>query len=251
MIPYIYKPVLFNIGPINIYTWGFIVFLSFLISYFLLTKLTKSKKIHNLAFYIILGAFIGARLLNYILFYDSYSSFIEIFKIWQGGLEISGGFIGAFIFGFTYIKLTKLRFWKTADILIIPIVLGIALGRIACIIGDGGHLGKPTKFFLGTLVNNQVLHYTAVYSFIAMFILFLILLYLRNKKFFKTHKGSLFLFAVIYYGVTRFLIDFTRADPTYYGLTFAQYACIILFIIGVLFLILNILKVKKLNPIKF
>lgn len=234
MIPYVYHPILFNLGPIKIYTWGLIVFISFLISYFLLTKLTKNKKIHNLAFYIILGAFIGARILNFILFYSSYNSFLEIFKIWQGGLEISGGFIGAFIFGFIYIKLNKLKFWKTADIIIIPTVLGIALGRIACIFGDGGHLGKQTTFFLGTLVNNQILHYTAVYSFIAMFILFLILLYLRTKKLFR---GFLFLFTLIYYGITRFLIDFTRADPTYYGLTFVQYTCIGLFIIGIIILI--------------
>lgn len=234
MIPHVYHPVLFSIGPVKIYTWGLIVFLSFLISYFLLTKLTKNKKIHNLAFYIILGAIIGSRILNYILFYSEYNSFIEIFKIWQGGLEISGGFIGAFILGYIYIKLNKLKFWKTADILTIPITLGIALGRIACIIGDGGHLGKQTTFFLGTQVNNQILHYTAIYSFIAMSILFFILLYLRTKKLFR---GFLFTFTLIYYGITRFLIDFTRADPTYYGLTFAQYICIILFIIGTVILI--------------
>ncbi len=234
MLKHIYHPILFSIGPLKIYTWGLIVFLSFLISYFLLTKFTKNKKIHNLAIYIILGAFIGARLLNFILYYNEYSSFLEILKIWQGGLEISGGFIGAFIFGFSYIKLNKLKFWKTADILTIPIVLGIALGRIACIVGDGGHLGKQTTFFLGTLVNNQILHYTAVYSFIAMSILFFILLYLRTKKLFR---GFLFLFTLIYYGITRFIIDLTRVDPTYYGLTFAQYSCIILFIIGTTILI--------------
>ena len=231
MLPYIYHPILFSIGPVNIYTWGLTAFLSFLFSYLLLTKLTKNKKIHDLAFFIILGAFICARILNYVLYYNSYNSFLGIFKIWQGGLEISGGFIGAFLFGFTYIKLRKLNFFKTADIIIIPIVLGIALGRIGCIIGDGGHLGKQTTFFLGTLVNAQILHYTAVYSFIAMFILFLILLYLRTKNLFK---GFLFSFAMIYYGAIRFLIDFTRADPIYYGLTFAQYFCILLFIIGVI-----------------
>lgn len=234
MIPYIYKPILFSIGPIKIYTWGLIVFLSFLISYFYLTKLTKNKKIHNLAFYIIFGAFIGARILNYILFNSSYNSFLEIFKIWQGGLEISGGFISAFIFGYIYIKTNKLNFWKTADLTIIPVVLGITLGRIGCIIGDGGHLGKQTRFFLGTQVNNQILHYTAVYSFIAMLVLFLILLYLKSKNLFK---GFLFAFTLIYYGITRFLIDFTRADPTYLGLTFAQYTCIILFITGIIILI--------------
>lgn len=241
MIPYIYHPILFSIGPVNIYTWGLIAFFSFLISYFLLTKLTKNKKIHDLAFFIILGAFIGARILNYILYYRDYSSFLEIFKIWQGGLEISGGLIGAFILGFIYIRLRKLNFFKAADIIIIPTVLGIALGRIGCILGDGGHLGKQTSFFLGTLVNNQILHYTAVYLFIIDFILFLILLYLRTKNLFR---GFLFSFVLIYYGIIRFLIDFTRADPTYYGLTFAQYFCILLFIIGLIILF------RKLNPSK-
>lgn len=238
MIPYIYKPILFSLGPINIYTWGLIVFLSFLISYILLTKLTSNKKIHNLALYIILGAIIGARILNYILSYSSYESIIDIFKIWNGGLEISGGFIGAFIFGFIYIKLNKLNFWKTADLIAIPTVLGLSLGRIACIFGDGGHLGKTTNFFLGTLVNNQVLHSPAVYELITMFILFILLLILKTKKLFK---GFLFSFAVAYYGFTRFLMDFLRADPTYYGLTFAQYICILFFAVGIIVLI----KLKK------
>lgn len=240
MIQYIYKSILFSFGPIKIYTWGLIVFLSFLISYFLLTRITKNKKIHNLSFYIILGAFVGARILNYILYYHQYESFLEIFKIWQGGLEISGGFIGAFIFGFLYIKISKLKFWRTADILTIPIVLGIALGRIGCVIGDGGHLGKTTNFFLGTLVNNQVVHYTAVYETILMFILFALLLILKRKKPFT---GFLFIFSMIYYGITRFLIDLARADPTYYGLTFAQYICILFFITGIIALIK--LKNKK------
>lgn len=229
MIPYIYKPILFSLGFVNIYTWGLIVFLSFLISHILLTKLTFNKKIHNLTLYIILGAIIGARILNYVLYHSSYASIIDIFKIWNGGLEISGGFIGAFIFGFIYIKLNKLNFWKTADLITIPTVLGISLGRVACIFGDGGHLGKQTNFFLGTLVNNQLFHSTAVYELITMFILFILLLILRAKK---PSKGSLFSFALIYYGVTRFLMDFLRADPTYFGLTFAQYFCIIMFIIG-------------------
>lgn len=232
MIPYIYKPVLFSLGSINIYTWGLFAALAFFFAYFYIFFQNKSKKILNLCIYILLGAIIGARLLNF--FSNPYDSILHIFELWEGGLDIYGGFLGGFIFGLIYIKKNKLRFWKTADILAPAIVLAIAIGRIGCTLGDGGHLGKSTNFFLGTLVNGVVRHYTAVYSVIALFILFILLLILRKKKPFT---GFLFIFSMIYYSIVRFLIDLTRIDSTYSGLTIAQYGCIGLFIISSILLI--------------
>ncbi len=224
MIPYIYHPILFQIGPIKIFTWGFIAALAFLAAYILLIKTSKLNKKHleNIFFIILISSIIGSRIL-YLIEYPP-KTFFDIIKIWEGGLSLYGGLILTVISSIIYTKINKLKFIKYANSFTLPIILGLIIGRIACLVGDGGHLGKTTTFFLGTLVNNQILHYTALYSIIALSVIFLILL--KTKQ-----KFSLFL---VLYGLARFFIDFTRADPTYFSLTIAQYSSIVIFIIGLI-----------------
>src|SRR3989338_8000195 len=64
-------------------------------------------------------------------------------------------------------------------------------------------------------------------------VLFLILYKLSKNKSFE---GYLFSMYLILYGVGRFFSDFLRADPTYFGFTFAQYIAILSFGIGLIIL---------------
>lgn len=224
MIPYIYKPLLFQIGPINIYTWGLIVAFAFLAAYIYLIKKSKLNRPHleNLFFIILISSIIGSRILYLIEFPPK--TFFEAITIWKGGLSLYGGLILAILSFYIYIKKFKLNFLTYANNFTLPLVLGLLIGRIACLVGDGGHLGKATNFFLATNVLGTTYHYTALYSIIALTIIFLILTKIKRK----------FTYFLIIYPIARFLIDLTRADPTYLGLTLAQYSSIGIFIIGLI-----------------
>ena len=233
-LPYVYYPEI-NLGFLKIYTFGLIVAIAFLVG--LLFSLREAKRrgiskdnVEGLVFYIILGGIIGSRLLHVLTFWDAYSgNLLSIFMLWEGGLAFYGGFLGALIASYAYLKAKNLSFFKYADLMAPYLALGHAIGRVACLIGDGGHVGKLTSLPFGVIVNGELRHLTALYDFVNLVILFLVLFYLRKKNFFT---GFLFLFYVCYYAFTRFLLDFLRTDPTFYGLTATQLAAIPIFFIS-------------------
>lgn len=231
-MPHIHYPVLLDFGFFKIYTWGFIAGLGFLFAILLALKFSNLKPEHtyNIGFLAVLGGLIGGRLL-YFAYYPSELGFFNLFKIWKGGMSIFGGMIFSFVFICFYVKWKKLDLLRTLDEIIPWAVFGFIIGRIACLVGDGGHVGKEANFMFAVFVNNAGYHWTALYSFFALVVLFLLILNLRQYKFFKGFYACLFL---VYYGVVRFIIDFFRADPLYYGLTIAQYLSIAGFIIGLI-----------------
>src|SRR3989339_482716 len=88
-------PVLVDFGMLKIYWYGLLLCLAVFICLFVWVRLDPKNKehIYNLAFYLIIFGFIGARLWH-VLFYN-FEYFIshplKIFYIWNGGLSIWGG----------------------------------------------------------------------------------------------------------------------------------------------------------------
>ena len=94
-------PILLELGPLSIKTYGFLIAVGFLIGIALASREAKRVGINqqavlDLAFYIILGAIIGSRLF-YVLTHPEYfrDSMLDAFKVWEGGLTFYGGFIMA------------------------------------------------------------------------------------------------------------------------------------------------------------
>ena len=81
-------------------------------------------------FYLIPVAIVGARIyyviFNYSVFKDN---FIDVFKIWEGGLAIYGAVIAGILFTIYYCKKKKQSILLTLDILTPCLVLGQAIGR--------------------------------------------------------------------------------------------------------------------------
>ena len=245
MIPYITHPVLLDLGFLKIYSWGFMVALAFIAATILSAKEAKRKnispeKIYSLVAYIIIGAIIGSRI-GYLLFdLNSIANFLDIFKFWEGGLSFHGGFIGGTLFGFFYVKKNKLNFWEIADVIAPSIPLAQAIGRIGCFL-RGCCYGIETSLPWGINYLGEIRHPTQIYSSIALFLIFI---FLSKQKYKKNFNGALFLTYIIIYSVFRFFIEFIRAEPkVLLGLTGAQIASIVLFVIAIFIF----LRFKKKN----
>ncbi len=242
-INYIYYPTI-HLGPITIYTWGLLVAIGFLVGILLAVKHGKKKgfredDIYGLCFYVLLGAIIGARLIFIITNLDLFSNdILGVFKVWHGGMDFIGGLGGGVLAGSIFIKVKKLDFLGYVDLLAPYIAIGHAIGRLGCVLGDGGHLGKATNLPWGIVHEGVARHPAAFYEMLALIILFVVLLKLRKKN---MEKGMLFASYVIGYSILRFGIDFLRADRIVYGLTGTQWG-LILASIAAVFLIR---KVKK------
>ena len=193
--------------------------------------------------FLILGIIIGGRI-GYVFFYNfSYYStnLLDIFKIWQGGMSFHGGLIGIIISSIWFAKKNNQNPFNYLDIVSLVAPIGIFFGRIANFInselyGIETNLPWGVKFIqVDDLYRHPSQLYEALFEGI---ILFIILLYFRNKGLLKTPGiiSSLFL---IFYSTFRFVIEFFRAPDNQLGylilnLTMGQIASLIFLLIGIL-----------------
>ena len=103
----------------------------------------KKTDFDDLIIYLVIGIILGGRL-GYILFYNFkyYSqNFLEIFKIWQGGMSFHGGLIGIVIAVYIFSKTKNTSFFKYSDVIACVSPIGLFFGRIANFI-NGELFGK-------------------------------------------------------------------------------------------------------------
>ena len=240
-------PVLLRLGPFEIRYYGLIFVLGFIIAYLLLTHLAKKRKLNldknditNFFLYLIIGIIIGSRILYVILYNLPYyiANPFEIIAIWHGGLSFHGGLIGAVVAGFYFCKRKKIGFYEIADILVIPLALALALGRIGNFI-NGELYGRITDVPWAVRFPDAegFRHPSQIYESFKNLLIFFTLWTIKDKK---LPKGFLFWLFVIMYSTLRFIIEFFRAPDEQLGfiigLTMGQILCIIMFLTGVFFM---------------
>ena len=199
------------------------------------------EKFDDYITYLIVGVIIGGRI-GYILFYNPtyYSNnLIDVFKIWQGGMSFHGGLLGVIVASIVYAKKNNQNPFCYLDLVSIVAPVGIFFGRIANFInselyGIETNLPWAVKFIQ---VDNILRHPSQLYE--AIFegaILFIILIYFRNKGMLKT-PGLISGFFLIFYSLFRFIIEFLRVPDEQLGymflnLTMGQIISFIFFLIG-------------------
>jgi len=231
-------PTLLHLGPFEIRYYGLVYVIGFLLVWFILDKNKKELKltkqqVENLIIYLILGVVIGSRLFEVIFWEPAYylANPLKIFAFWQGGMSFHGGFMGAIFVVYYFCKKHKLSFAKLADILVIPAVFILALGRIANFINSE---------LVGTITNARwcvqfpgyegCRHPVQLYGAAGRFLLFGYLLAL--KKLNKWKPGFLFWNFVLFIGIGRFVIDFLRDESRLLGLSMGQYLSIALVLVA-------------------
>ncbi|MEW5803871.1 MAG: prolipoprotein diacylglyceryl transferase [bacterium] len=215
-------PLLFKIGPIKIYTYGFFIALAFISGIFWSAREAKRlgenpERIMDLGFLVTLSAIIGARILFILLNLPEYLEHpLNSLKIWEGGLVFHGGLIASILAGLFYLKRHHLRTWKYADIIAPALALGQGIGRIGCLMA-GCCYGKETSLPWGICFTDPnslatlhiPLHPTQIYESICTLLIFAALLRLRKRKNFE---GQVFWTYIVLYSIVRFTIDFFRGD---------------------------------------
>ncbi|MBD3309590.1 hypothetical protein GF351_00035 [Candidatus Woesearchaeota archaeon] len=231
MIPY-RSFISWNIGPVTIQSWGLMVAVAFITATVLAAREADKRgmdggQIYSMMIWILSGSFIFSRLSYVIPEWHLFSQDpVSIFYIWQGGLTFLGGLAGAIIAVIIYLRIHKLDFWKYADVVAIYLPLAHALGRVGCILGDGGHLGKVTSMPWGVVLEgtSEARHLTSAYAVIYLLVIFGLMLYLKRKE---HYKGFLFSAYLFMYSIARFISDFVRISEVYIlGLTGSQWVSI-------------------------
>ncbi len=258
-----------TIGDLTIYWYGIIMAIAFLSGLaFIVFIAKKSEKepeqvienLIDLSLICLIGAIIGARLYYVVFNLDYFSvNLSEIPKLWHGGLSIHGALLGGFLFGSIYALYKKLSILKYADYFAFGLILGQSIGRWGNFFNSEA-FGKPTnlpwKLYIPEM--NRPVQYQTFEFFHPTFLyesiwnLFILaILYFLIKPYSKALKGVVFFSYLILYSIGRLLIEGIRIDSVYnfLGIPIAQWASVILIIIGVLGLFYVKIWCKKIKCI--
>jgi phosphatidylglycerol:prolipoprotein diacylglycerol transferase len=224
-------PIAFQFGSLKITWYGVMVAMGFMAGLWTAARRAMLEKIppdriYDLGLSLMVGSIAGARILYVITFWReqfAQNPFLEIFKVWQGGLVYYGGLIGASLAIILHARIKKLPLWKIADALAPSIALGYAFGRIGCLMngccyGRECHLPWAITFPVGHETHRAGLpatpvHPTQLYESALSLGLYAFLAWLyRRKKF----DGQIFAVYLVCYAFLRSFVELFRGDyPVY------------------------------------
>ncbi|MDZ7760460.1 MAG: prolipoprotein diacylglyceryl transferase [Desulfovermiculus sp.] len=215
-------PVLIDIGPLTIHSYGFFIAAGFLLGMWLTMREApmyglNRQFVPDLAFYLIVSAVVGSRILYVLLDPRPFlADPLLIFQFWKGGLVFVGGVAAAMATAWVVIRIKGEPFWRWADAFAPGIAAGQFLGRIGCLMA-GCCYGKPTSLpWAITFTHPQSLaplhiplHPTQLYHSLAGLVTCVLLLSLRSKF---PVPGQRFAMFLILYAFFRFGIELFRGD---------------------------------------
>jgi len=238
------NPVLVSIGPLEIRWYGVVFLLGILLGLLALNYYRKEGKVelskdelYDLIFWLTVGIVVGARLFEIVFFNLGYymENPARVIAVWQGGLSFHGGLVGGFVAVYSFCKRKKINFWKIADVLSIPAVLGLAFGRIANFIN--GELWGTVSNIRWCVVfpggGEECRHPWQIYASLKRFFVFGVLVWLSRERW---QAGFVFWNFVLLDGLGRFVLDFLREGTHYFSLTMGQWLSIAMVGIALYFL---------------
>ena len=243
-----FDPVAFQIMSFEIRWYSLAYIAGIIIGWLLCKKILIQKSDINEKFddyitYLVIGMIIGGRL-GYIIFYNfSYyiNNFFDIFKVWEGGMSFHGGLIGIIIASILFTKKHNQDSFLYMDLVSLVAPIGIFFGRLANFINSELY-GTPTDIPWAVTfiqVDNLSRHPSQLYEAILEgIILFIILMYFKNKDYLKK-PGLISGLFLIFYSIFRFFIEFVRVPDEQLGylifeLSMGQIISLIFFVIGII-----------------
>ncbi len=208
-----------------IYFYGVIIALGFLLAFAYCFKRVREFGLTSdeLTDAILIGVPIGivcARLYYVIFNWERYrANPISMLYIWEGGLAIYGGVIGAVLGIFLFSRIKKINMRPVLDIVSLGLLIGQSVGRW------GNFMNR--ECFGEEITNNFVLrmgltnlktgytaywHPTFLYESVWNLVGFVLLHFLSKKR---KYDGKVFLLYLAWYGLGRFWIEGLRTDSLY------------------------------------
>ena len=261
-------------GRFDIAFYGIIIgigiALGYIVASFQATRTGQDKEVYlDFAMYAVIISIIGARIYYVVFSWDDYKDdLVQIFNLRAGGLAIYGGVIGGVATAFVYSKIKKMKFTLLADTACAGLLTGQIIGRWGNFFNReafGDYTNNLLAMRLSTYDVSQnaitrkmlemaeeggyvgfvQVHPTFLYESVwNLFILIIILIYTKHKKF----EGQLFLIYMGGYGLGRAFIEGLRTDQLTIGNTgiaVSQVLAFSLFIISTIIIVYKRITFKK------
>ena len=215
------SPVAFTIFGKEIYWYGIIIACGFLLAVLYMIYRAKTfgltqDDVLDLVLWAVPIGVVCARLYYCVFYWDLYrDNPISMLYIWEGGLAIYGGIIGAFLCTTAYC-LKKIPPLVMLDNASMGVIIGQICGRWGNFMNREAHGSVTDSFFKMGLAdaagNITYYHPTFLYESVWNLVGFLGLhFYCKKRKF----DGEVFLLYVAWYGLGRAWIEGLRTDSLY------------------------------------
>jgi phosphatidylglycerol:prolipoprotein diacylglycerol transferase len=160
------------------------------------------------------ASIVGARVYYIAFNFGEYSGdLMKIINIRLGGLAIHGGLLAGFLACLIICRFVKVRQLNAFDLFAPCVALGQAIGRWGNYFNSEAY-GSPTTLPWGIPIGGEMVHPTFLYESIWCFLLFLILIYIDNRRSFD---GQTFLCYGMLYSAERFFVEALRTDSLMLG----------------------------------
>lgn len=231
-------PTLITVGPVTITSFGLLLVLSFVIGLFSCWRLVNiyelnKEKIIDSFLIIILGSIVGSRLAFVAEHWQQFDTFLKIILINKyPGMSWWGGFILSVILVSIFIYRSKLNWWQIADLVVVGLFSGLAVGSFGCLLG-ACQAGQVTAWPIGIdqagLVGKRF-----PLQIVEMIIYWIIFQRLWKASIRFHFLGQVAVIGLVWLSVIKFGVDFFRAERSvlYLGLTASQLLSIVILIIA-------------------
>lgn len=217
----------FSVGPLQIHWYGLLIAIGMLLAVVYACRRCKEFGLRDNdlidgVLCIVPFAVLCARAYYCIFQWDAYADDpISVLYIWNGGLAIYGGVIGAAIgiIVFSLIKKDKVKLTAVLDITAMGFLIGQSIGRWGNFINREAFGAETDSFLRMGLLNmltGEVTYYHPTFLYESLWnACGFVLLHFLSKK--RKYDGQIALGYVAWYGLGRAMIEGLRTDSLYLG----------------------------------
>ena len=214
-----------DLGPLTIHYYGLIIAIGLLLGMFYSCKRSKEfglkeDDVLDGFLWVTPFAIVCARIYYVAFSWANYrDNPISVLYIWNGGIAIYGGVLGAVLGMWVLCKVKKLKFTAVLDLILTAFLIGQFIGRWGNFMNREA-FGAPTETFLRMGLFNtktgawEYYHPTFLYESLWNMVGFVLLHFLSKKR---QYDGQIALGYAAWYGLGRAMVEGLRMDSLYWG----------------------------------
>lgn len=218
-------PRVWTLGPLTIHLYGLAIALGLILAVLYCTRRSREfgltqDDIFDGVLWVTPFAIVCARLYYVIFSWEAYADNpISILYIWEGGLAIYGGVLGAIVGIAVYCRFRHLKLATVLDVVLLGFLIGQAMGRWGNFFNREAFGAATDGWYRMGLYNTRTeaweyYHPTFLYESLWN-LLGLVILHFASKH--RRYDGQVALGYAAWYGLGRAMIEGLRVDSLYWG----------------------------------
>ncbi len=215
----------FAIGPLTVYLYGIVIALGLVLAVLYACRRSKQfglkeDDILDGVLWVTPFAIVCARIYYCVFSWEQYAANpISVLYIWQGGIAIYGGVLGAIAGIAVFSRVKKIKFTAVLDLVLLGFLIGQCIGRWGNFFNREAFGGETESFLRMGLYNASTgetvyVHPAFLYESLWDGLGFLVLHFLSKRR---SYDGQITLGYIAWYGLGRCFIEGLRQDSLYWG----------------------------------